>query len=118
MPAKRGLGRGLEALIPPAEPNNAGVTQIPVSAIMRNPRQPRTRFDPTALQELANSIREHGVLQPIIVAQTETPGRYRLIAGERRLEASRLAGLPTIRGSSRVDLQACKLGTGRRFTTS
>jgi len=96
MPAKRGLGRGLEALIPPAEPNNAGVTQIPVSAIMRNPRQPRTRFDPTALQELANSIREHGVLQPVVVAETETPGRYRLIAGERRLEASRLAGLPTI----------------------
>lgn len=96
MPAKRGLGRGLDALIPVTEANNAGVTQIPVSAITRNPRQPRTRFDPAALQELADSIREHGVLQPVVVAQTETPGRYRLIAGERRLEASRLAGVPAI----------------------
>lgn len=96
MPAKRGLGRGLDALIPVAETDSGGITQIPVSAIARNPRQPRTRFDPAALQELADSIREHGVLQPVIVSQTETPGRYRLIAGERRLEASRMAGVPTI----------------------
>ncbi|MCS6910559.1 MAG: ParB/RepB/Spo0J family partition protein [Anaerolineales bacterium] len=96
MPAKRGLGRGLDALIPTAETNSGGITHIPVSAITRNPRQPRTRFDPAALQELADSIREHGVLQPVIVAQTGTPGRYQLIAGERRLEASRMAGVPTI----------------------
>ncbi len=95
MPPKRGLGRGLDALIPISE-TSAGVTQLPVSAIGRNPRQPRTRLDPTELDELANSIREHGVIQPLIVAQSAYPGQYTLIAGERRLEAARLAGLPTI----------------------
>lgn len=95
MPPKRGLGRGLDALIPVAE-SSSGVSQLPISAITRNPRQPRARFDPTALEELAASIREHGILQPLVVAQTGTPGRYVLIAGERRLEASKLAGLPTV----------------------
>jgi ParB family chromosome partitioning protein len=92
---KRGLGRGLDALIPVSE-TSAGVTQLPVSAIGRNPRQPRTRLDPTELEELANSIREHGVIQPLVVAQSAYPGRYTLITGERRLEAARLAGLPTV----------------------
>jgi len=95
MPSKRGLGRGLDALIPVSE-SSAGVIQAPVSAIGRNPRQPRTRLDPTELEELANSIREHGVIQPVILAETTYPGRYTLIAGERRLEAAKLAGLPTI----------------------
>ena len=95
MPPKRGLGRGLDALIPISE-TSAGVTQLPVSAIGRNPRQPRTRLDPTELEELANSIREHGVIQPLVVAQSAYPGQYTLVAGERRLEAARLAGLPTI----------------------
>ncbi len=95
MPPKRGLGRGLDALIPVAE-SSSGVSQLPISAITRNPRQPRARFEPTALEELAASIREHGILQPLVVAQTGTPGRYVLIAGERRLEASKLAGLPTV----------------------
>jgi ParB family chromosome partitioning protein len=66
---------------------------VPVSAIGRNPRQPRARLDPTQLEELANSIREHGVIQPLILAQTSFPGQYTLIAGERRLEAAKLAGL-------------------------
>src|SRR4029077_1330892 len=88
---KRGLGRGLDALIPVSE-TAAGVNQLPVSAIGRNPRQPRARLNPTELEELANSIREHGVIQPLVVAQTAFPGQYTLIAGERRLEASRLAG--------------------------
>ncbi len=92
---KRGLGRGLDALIPFSE-TSAGVSQLPVSAIGRNPRQPRTRLDPTELEELSNSIRAHGVIQPIIVAQTAYPGQYTLIAGERRLEAAKLAGLPTV----------------------
>jgi len=92
---KRGLGRGLDALIPVSE-TSAGVTQLPMSAIGRNPRQPRTRLDPTELEELANSIREHGVIQPLIVAQSAYPGQYTLITGERRLEAARLAGLPTV----------------------
>jgi len=93
---KRGLGRGLDALIPAAETNAAGVTFAPLSAITRNPRQPRTRFEPGALEELAASIREHGVLQPLVVAQAGAPGRFILIAGERRLEAARIAGLPTV----------------------
>ena len=96
MPAKHGLGRGLDALIPSAPGGDIslnGVSQIPVGAIGRNPRQPRARLEPTQLEELANSIREHGVIQPLIVAQTAYPGQYTLIAGERRLEASRLAGL-------------------------
>lgn len=99
--SKRGLGRGLDALLPAApEPlipaAQAGVAQVPVAAISRNPRQPRARLDSTELEELANSIREHGVIQPLIVAQTSFAGQYTLIAGERRLEASRLAGLATV----------------------
>ena len=95
MPAKRGLGRGLDALFPIPE-TNAGVLQVPLSAISRNPRQPRIRFDPGELEDLANSIREHGVIQPLVLAQSAYPGQYTLITGERRLEASKLAGLPTI----------------------
>ncbi|MBP7690938.1 MAG: ParB/RepB/Spo0J family partition protein [Anaerolineales bacterium] len=95
MPPKRGLGRGLDALIPVSEAQG-GVSQLPITSITRNPRQPRTRFEPAALEELAASIREHGILQPLVVAQTGAPGRYVLIAGERRLEASKLAGLPTV----------------------
>lgn len=96
MSAKRGLGRGLDALIPASETAPAGVNQVPVAAISRNPRQPRTRLDPTELEELANSIREHGVIQPLIVAQASFPGQYTLIAGERRLEAAKLAGLAAV----------------------
>jgi ParB family chromosome partitioning protein len=92
---KRGLGRGLDALIPVSEAGG-GVTQLPTSAIQRNPRQPRTRFAPGELEELAASIRAHGVLQPLIVTQGALPGKYTLIAGERRLEASKQAGLPTV----------------------
>ncbi len=95
MAAKRGLGRGLDALFPISE-SGAGVTQVPLSAISRNPRQPRTRQDPTDLEDLANSIREHGVIQPLVITQSAYPGQYTLIAGERRLEAARLAGLPTV----------------------
>jgi ParB family chromosome partitioning protein len=99
--SKRGLGRGLDALLPaspepPASAGAAGVGQVAVAAISRNPRQPRARLDPTELEELANSIREHGVIQPLIVAQTSFAGQYTLIAGERRLEAARLAGLATV----------------------
>ncbi len=96
MPTKRGLGRGLDALFTTPETPNEGVTQLPVSAIRRNPRQPRLQFNTLELEDLANSIREHGVIQPLIVAQGNVPGQYTLIAGERRLEASKLAGLPTV----------------------
>jgi len=93
MSRRAGLGRGLEALIPSGEPPPGGVSQLPVESIRPNPRQPRTRFDPVELAELAASIREHGVLQPLIVTQSENPDQYVLVAGERRWLAARQAGL-------------------------
>jgi ParB family chromosome partitioning protein len=86
-----GLGRGLDALIPRGD---RGTLQIEIDAITPNPHQPRDHFDPAALEELAASIREHGILQPLIVSQHE--GAYTLIAGERRWRASRLAGLTMV----------------------
>jgi len=99
--AKRtgGLGKGLDALIPAgdakASGSGGGVTQISVDLIQRNPRQPREKFDIEELENLAASIREHGVIQPLIVSPGKN-GVYILIAGERRLQASRKAGLKTV----------------------
>jgi len=88
-----GLGRGLDALIPRGE-ERSGV-QLPIDRIGPNPHQPRGEINAEQVAELADSIRAHGVLQPIVVR--ETPGgEYELIAGERRLRAARLAGLTTI----------------------
>lgn len=106
MAQRPGLGKGLEALIPsaPALQQNTdgegGVLQLPVEAILRNPRQPRDQFDPRDLEELAASIREHGIIQPLIVSPG-TGGTYTLIAGERRLEAAKQAGLHTVPAISR-----------------
>jgi ParB family chromosome partitioning protein len=91
MPKRTGLGRGLEALIPVGEPP-PGLQQVPVDAIRPNPMQPRSGLDSEALDELAASIQEHGLIQPLVVT-TPAPGEYQLIAGERRLEAARIAGL-------------------------
>jgi len=88
------LGRGLSALIPQAVAATPGPAEIPLDQIERNPRQPRTSFEDVALGELAASIAAHGVLQPILV--TETLDGYRLVAGERRLRAARMAGLDRI----------------------
>jgi ParB family chromosome partitioning protein len=88
-----GLGRGLSALIPQRAQHSA-TTEIPIERIRPNPRQPRQRMDQAELDSLAASIREHGVLQPILV--TETLDGYQLVAGERRFRASRLAGLERI----------------------
>lgn len=88
-----GLGRGLAALIPQRADDRSSV-ELPVAAIARNPYQPRQVFEQTQLEELAASIREHGVLQPVLV--TEVAGGYRLIAGERRLRAAEMAGLERI----------------------
>jgi ParB family chromosome partitioning protein len=85
----------LEALIPAAEETTGGLVQVPVSAITPNPMQPRTAVEPEALAELAASIREHGLIQPLVVTQ-QGPERYQLIAGERRWQAARLAGLATV----------------------
>jgi ParB family chromosome partitioning protein len=97
MAKKSGLGRGLEALIPGGEhPQMGGVTTLRVDQIERNPRQPRSHIDPDELTELADSIHEHGVLQPLIVSEGEQPEQYVLIAGERRLLAARQAGLERV----------------------
>ncbi len=97
MAKRRGLGRGLDALIPsgPSD-SSADVTQLSVDLIEPNPRQPRTNFDPDELAELTASIQEHGVLQPLLVAQPEESDQYILIAGERRLQAAKRAGLATV----------------------
>jgi ParB family chromosome partitioning protein len=97
---KSGLGKGLDALIPAAEgeaPLNAatpGVAQVPLSSIVPNPHQPRSPIRDQDLVELAASIEEHGVIQPLIV--TKAADGYQLIAGERRWRASRLAKLEQV----------------------
>jgi ParB family chromosome partitioning protein len=95
MSKRSGLGRGLEALIPAADETAGGMVQVPIAAISPNPMQPRTALDPEALAELAASIREHGLIQPLVVTR-QGPERYQLIAGERRWQAARLAGLSTV----------------------
>lgn len=107
-----GLGRGLGALIPqrpaPVEATTAShdvspsstspeyaVQQIPVEQIDPNPHQPRTHFDHGDLEDLVSSIKEHGILQPLVVTQKHD-GRYELIVGERRLRASKIAGFVTV----------------------
>jgi ParB family transcriptional regulator, chromosome partitioning protein len=95
MGRRSGLGRGLEALIPVSEGPESGLDQVPVTAISPNPMQPRGVLDPEALAELAASIREHGLIQPLIVTR-QGPERYQLIAGERRWQAARMAGLATV----------------------
>lgn len=94
--AKRGgLGRGLSALIPGAvEEGGGGLLEVPVGAVAPNPRQPRVIFEDNALDALALSIQEVGVLQPIVVRKVG--GGFELIAGERRLRAAKKAGLATI----------------------
>ncbi|HEX6508336.1 MAG TPA: ParB/RepB/Spo0J family partition protein [Chloroflexota bacterium] len=90
---RRALGRGLDALIPVEE--SSGLREIDVDIIEPNPNQPRQRFERSSLEELAASIREHGVVQPLVVAEAGN-GRYRLIVGERRWQASKLAGLQQV----------------------
>ena len=96
MAIKRGLGRGLDALIPTNTHVGQGVSQIAITSIRLNPRQPRTTVDTEELAELAESIRKHGILQPIVIARTENTGEYRLIAGQRRLQAAAIVEMHTI----------------------
>ncbi len=98
MAQKSGLGRGLGALLPGGEDVQAsnGVLQVSVDLVSPNPRQPRSVMHPEELQELTASVREHGVLQPLIVTLGDAEGCYVLIAGERRLHAARLAGLTSV----------------------
>jgi ParB family transcriptional regulator, chromosome partitioning protein len=106
-----GLGRGLGALIPtaadftdldggpssraPAPVAGAVMREVPVDSVTPNPRQPRTVFDEDALEDLAASVREVGLLQPIVVREL-MPGRYELVMGERRWRASKIAGMTVI----------------------
>jgi ParB family transcriptional regulator, chromosome partitioning protein len=98
MPQKTGLGRGLGALIPGGDSVQMGngVILVPVEKVFPNPRQPRNMLHPENLEELTLSVREHGVLQPLIVTLGQAKGQYILIAGERRLQAARLAGLASV----------------------
>lgn len=92
------LGRGLDALISTEEVRTEGsstINEINISLIERNPNQPRREFDDEALQELADSIAEIGIIQPITLRELDN-GRYQIIAGERRWRASQIAGLASI----------------------
>jgi len=89
---RRGLGRGLEVLIGGAGEGGTQLASLPVDAIHANPRQPRRRFEPEATSGLASSIREQGLLQPVVV-RPRAEGGYELIAGERRWRAAREAGV-------------------------
>lgn len=105
MAARRsGLGRGLDALIPVDHPVG-GFAEVDLESVSPNPHQPRRRFDDEALEELAASIREVGVLQPIVVRAGDEEGHYVLIAGERRLRASELAGLGRIPAMIRSEIR-------------
>jgi ParB family transcriptional regulator, chromosome partitioning protein len=96
---KPGMGRGLEAILSVSSREDQAATQelrdLPVEMIAPNPRQPRRRFDEQALQALAGSLGERGVLQPVLV-RPKPGGTYELIAGERRWRAAQLAGLETV----------------------
>ena len=93
MATKRGLARGLDALLPETD-MPTGTTEIAISQLDPNPDQPRRSFDAQALEALAESIRQAGVLQPLLVV--ENGARYRIVAGERRYRAARIAGLQSV----------------------
>jgi ParB family chromosome partitioning protein len=101
----RGMGRGLSALLTPSTsggPGDRDLRQVPVELISPNPRQPRREFEEQALLDLAGSLGERGVLQPVLV-RPAVGGSYELIAGERRWRAAQLAGLDTIPALVRSD---------------
>lgn len=91
---KKGLGKGLDALFTNNEKNEGSVLEIKTSEIEPNIGQPRKNFDDEKIQELANSIKEHGIIQPIVVSKEEN--FYKIIAGERRWRAAKVAGLATV----------------------
>ena len=101
-PDRRGLGRGLSALMsdvnldssrPIALPQRQGETLLPIEQIAPNPNQPRRNFEPEALRDLADSLAKKGVIQPLIVRQIGQQDRYEIVAGERRWRAAQMANL-------------------------
>ncbi len=96
---KKALGRGLGALIPSrafdAPPPAAGLAEVPIEQISPNPYQPRKTFNEASIEELARSVREHGIVQPLVVTRVGDK-KYRLIAGERRFRAAQRAGLSKV----------------------
>ena len=93
--ARKALGRGLKALLPETPQARAGFALIDINRLSANPEQPRTRFENEALETLAASIVEHGVLQPLLVSENG-PGRFMILAGERRWRAAQKAGLERV----------------------
>lgn len=91
-----GLGRGLDALIQSHSDLSGGIQELDIESVRPNPLQPRESFDGESLDGLASSIREHGVLQPIIVSRADESSPFQLVAGERRWRAAKLAGLSSI----------------------
>jgi len=96
---KKALGRGLESLLPPslADERDEIIVTIPLDKIKSSRFQPRSKFDEAKLQKLADSIKEHGLVQPILVSESVVPGEYEIIAGERRYRASKIAGSKDIK---------------------
>ncbi len=113
---RTGLGRGLNSLIPPRNMDRSeaeepvisqGTHELPINEIQPNPHQPRTNFDRVALEDLVNSIKVHGIIQPLVVIHAR--GGYQLIAGERRLRAAKLAGLKKVPAVIRTATEQEKL---------
>jgi ParB family chromosome partitioning protein len=106
---KRGIGRGLSAILPDVESSSAGeLRELPVELIKPNPNQPRTKFDPEALNALAASIEATGVVQPLLVRPL-ADGSYELVAGERRWRAAQQAGLEKVPAVIRDQAEAERL---------
>jgi len=94
--SKRGLGKGLSALIPVEEKDLENKKEIEIKKIYPNKNQPRKDFDQEKLKELADSIKQHGILQPVILRKKDNEDTYELVAGERRWRAAKIAGIQTI----------------------
>ena len=107
---KRGMGRGLAAILPETPEQAAELRQLPVDLIRPNPEQPRTRFDSETISELAHSIETAGVVQPLIVRPLAS-GQYELVAGERRWRAAREAGLTEVPAVIRDEGESERLQT-------
>ena len=107
---RRGIGRGLAAIIPETSVEGPELRDLPLELIRPNPEQPRTRFDPASITSLAASIADAGIVQPLIVRPLPD-GRYELIAGERRWRAAREAGVQTVPAIVRDEAEADRLQT-------